>query len=143
MTDVAAPVEVPKVKKSRFAKADLVRLELSDGDFIVIRSMLNVRQKKQVEAAGFQRMLTATEDQVKQKTVNVAVDMREYSFARTLAYVHSWSFVDENGAPVPFDRDALEALTSEAFEEIENRITKYLNEQEAAKKADAPPTPKS
>ena len=113
-------------KVFRFVQAStkLERLSLSEGDWIDIKPVLTVAEQKRVDSAG---MVTGS------PTGKVDLSIPEFSFARTMAYVQGWSFTDAEGKPVKFSRAAVDALTVQAYEEIEDAISAYIEVRDEGK----------
>ena len=88
-----------------------VRLSLSDGDWIVIRHELTVGHMRDLARA-------MRDDQG-------IVDTTRYPIARALAYLVSWSFVDQSGNVAPLSAGALEFLESSTLTEISEAINAH------------------
>ena len=97
----------------------VVRLPLSEGDFIDCKAELN--------AGEYLDLLSA-------------ITARDF-FAKTIAYLVGWSFVDTSGAPVPYHlrltiderRATLRALDAQTLHEILAAIDEHEAAQEAAR----------
>lgn len=111
--------------KSRFQTADIVRLELSDGDWIEVRRRLSAGEERRMYSSAFEKL------EGKGVTVNFAT----LGLSRTIAYVTDWSFRDGADKPVRCTPAAIEALTLEALKEIEIALDTHVEAQrELAKK---------
>lgn len=114
--------------RSRVVQPDVVRLALTDGDFIDVKRELN--------AGEYFDLLTALADRQK--------------FAKILAYVVGWSLVGLDGQPLPYDtddpaptrRDTIGALDKATLRELIATIDRHETAQEAelAKKKTGPST---
>ena len=127
---------------SRFVKPITKRITLTDGDWIVIKHRLPVGDQKRVDTSGLKRLVQPQvrkdrKDQ-KEQTSSIEIDFKEFSFARTEAYLLEWSFLDDAGQPVALNRSSIEALDTASYDEIENAITAHV-EALAAEKKETPP----
>ena len=116
---------------SRFVQPGTARIALTGGDWIEIRTLLTVGEQKRVDTSGLKKMSQGGGGQ------EFSVDFAEFSFARTLAYLMAWSFTDAAGVPVAITRASVEALTGDAYKEIEDAITAHVEAIAAAKKIPA------
>lgn len=114
--------------RNRFQKPDVKRLELSDGDWITIKKELNNGDQKRCDAAGMKKPMLAN------GRVISPIDWEVYAMERCLVYLVEWSFEDETGARVAVTLDALKAMDTESFDEIDNAIAKFVREHDEAKK---------
>jgi len=116
--------------RSRVVVPDVVRVVVSDGDYVDLKRDLN--------AGEYFDLLTAMADRQK--------------FAKILAYLVGWSFVGEDDRPIPYDlddpanarRDTIGALDKATLRELITTIDTHEAAQEAAlakKKAPAMETP--
>jgi hypothetical protein len=120
--------------RCRFVQPDIVRLTLSDGDFVDVKKQLN---------AGEQRRLFA--QMMRDMTPGEKVQLIPEQVGRTkvIAYVIGWSFRDADGKPVPVSESAIDNLDTETYQEIVKAIddheAKYdaLREQEKNGRAGA------
>ena len=120
-------------RRDRFASGGQVRLDLSDGDWVLVRAELTYGQQQRLAAAGLTGVdATATEgDRLK-------VDLAAYDLERLSVWLLDWSLVDADGERVLVSREAVEALHPDTAREINAALDAYL-EGQAAKKAPAPP----
>lgn len=121
---------------SRFIDTTLTkRIEISGGDYIVIKHRLSVGAQKHIDTSGLKRLVSPTKRSSKESNdTSVEVDFKEFSFARTEAYLLEWSFRDDDGKAVPVSRTAIEALDTKSYEEIENAISAHVEALVAEKK---------
>ena len=113
--------------RSRVVVPDVVRVTVSDGDYIDLKRDLN--------AGEYFDLLTAMADRQK--------------FAKILAYLVGWSFVGEDDRPIPYDlddpanarRDTIGALDKATLRELITTIDTHETAQDAAvaKKKVIPP----
>lgn len=123
----------------RFAKPQVVRLPLSDGDWIDVKRRLNTGESQEM----FSRMSPSVSP-----GKDLTFDSRVALTAKVLAYLVGWSFIDE-GVPVlmspemPAEKrlQVINALYPEDFQEVREAIDAHeeaiLKEVEAEKNAKA------
>lgn len=101
---------------SRVAQAE------QDADFIDIKRELN---------AGEQRKLFT--DLVKQMHPGEKVELKPelVGMTKVVAYLLDWSFLDNEGRPVPVSEAAINNLDTETFQEITKAIDAHEEAQEA------------
>ena len=136
-------------KRNRFVKPAVVRLEISDGDWIDVKRELNVKERKRVQSAGMTHMQSENPDSEEAK-VEVRVNWIDMIFAKVREYLVDWSFtepkLDDKGnevlvdgvpelVPVEFSEAALSNLDDETFEEIKEALEKHEERLEKEKKA--------
>jgi hypothetical protein len=122
-------------RRDRFASGAAVRLELSDGDWVLVRKELTYGQQQRLAAAGLTGVdATATEgDRLK-------VDLAAFDLERLTVWLLDWSLVDADGERVVVSREAVEALHPDTAQEINAALDAHI-EALGAKKAPAPPGP--
>jgi len=126
----------------RFVQPSTKRLDLSDNEWIEIKQELTIGERKASETAGMTRLVADTDDATKSA---IQLDWRKFGIERALAYLVNWSAKHPvTGDAIPLTRDTLSSLDTASFEEIENAISAYLKERDAAKKLSGTPgTPAS
>ena len=111
---------------SRFLKPDIVRINLSRGDWITIKKELT---------AGEQRRVFARTTKHVRAGEPIEIDLEKAGVSNLAEYLIDWSFTDQAGHPVPI-RDmpgdyiiaTLNSLDAESF----NEITKAIDDHEKA-----------
>jgi|SRR5262245_44877555 len=98
--------------RNRFVKPQLVRLPLSDGDWVDVKRQLN---------AGETRAIFT--DMIKEQHAGevATIDTTRVGITKLLAYIVEWSFTDDNG-PVAFSEAALANLDMETFKELTDAV---------------------
>lgn len=127
--------------RNRFVKPEVVKLDLSEGDWIEIKARLNVEELKRVEYAplshitadGLTRPGAASVEEAK---AEAHVDLGEGTLVAMETYLVDWSFRDGDDKPVKLSRAAIRALDPESADEIMAAIQKYLEARDARKAAD-------
>jgi len=110
--------------RNRFVKPQVVRLDLSDGDWIDVKRQLNAGETRAI----FTEMIK------EQHAGSVAViDSARVGITKLLAYIVAWSLVDDNG-PVAFSEAALTNLDMETFREIVDAVDAHETRIESEKK---------
>ena len=110
------------MSRLRFVQPDLVRLPLSDGDFIDVKRELSAGEQRHMFAGMVLHGVVPGE-----KTL---LDPERVGITKMVEYLVGWSLVDANGAPVPVSESALKNLQSETYTEIMVAIDNHENEQE-------------
>jgi hypothetical protein len=105
------------MSRCRVVAPEVVRLSLSDGDYLGVNKELNAGQ--------YLELLTALVDRK--------------PFAKAIAYLVSWSLVGLNGQPLPYDLDMPEEERRATIGALDKgtvrEITAALDKHEAAEQA--------
>jgi len=125
-------------RRDRFVRPKVVRVEISDGDWIEIKKELTVGERKRMFAAGLKQMQTGPN-----KDPKFDIDPVEMSFAKVKEYLVDWSFVEPlkedepegDVSPVELTEASIRNLDEATFEEIEDAIDAHIEKQEKEKKA--------
>ena len=129
MTTNGAVTKPPRA--DRFASGAAVRLELSDGDWVLVRAELTYGQQRRLAASG----LTGI-DAGATSGERLKVDLAAYDLERLATWVMDWSFRDGDGDRVTVSREAIEALHPDTAQEINAALDAHIEALEAKK---APP----
>jgi hypothetical protein len=120
-------------RRPRFARGDAVRLDLSEGDWILVRRELSYGQQRRLAASGLTGVdAAATEGQ------HLKVDLAAYDIERLVTWVMDWSFRDADGDRVTVSREAIEALHPDTAAEIGAALDVHIEAQEAKKGPSSP-----
>ena len=111
-------------KKSRFVRPETVNLDLSDGDWIEVKSRLTYGEQQSF-AMGHLRYDSKTE--------RVEADLTESNIKRFATWIVDWSFVDEDGKLVAVSKSAIANLDPEAADEIDKALSAYIEQLESEK----------
>jgi len=125
-------------RRDRFASGAAVRLELSDGDWVLVRAELTYGQQRRLTFAGLTGVPSALADQGQGQ--RLTMDMATYHVERLCTYLMDWSFVDGDGQSVHVSREAIERLHPDTANEIDEALDAHLASLEAKK---APPAGES
>jgi hypothetical protein len=99
--------------RNRFVTPHVIRLPLSDGDWIDVKQELNAGEERAIFADAVKNMVAG------QKT---ELDPEQVGKTKLIHYIVGWSFVDANGTPVPFSAAALSNLDTETYIEIVDAV---------------------
>ena len=124
-------------RTNRFIEPEVIRLEISEGDWVEIKKELNVGEEKAMYAKCISDMSSVAGDPLKS-----SLDPAMLAFSLTEAYLVNWSFArEEDGkvTPVELSPSSIKALDQSSFDEIEAAIAKHLEGQE---KKETSPKPK-
>ena len=122
-------------RRSRFASGAAMRLELSEGDWVLVRQELTYGQQRRLAASG----LTGIDPAVTEGQ-RLRVDLAAYDLERLVLWVMDWSFRDDDGEPVVVSREAIEALHPDTARELNEALDRHIEAQEG-KGAPAPTGP--
>ena len=106
-----------KTRLSRFVQPEIVRLELSDGDWLDVRKELSTGEARRAMAKTVKSM---------RADGRIEPDLEMLGRAEMAAYLVDWSFVDGNDKRVPCSDAALGNLTQDAFAEIETAVRAHI-----------------
>ena len=124
---------VTKPRADRFASGATARLDLSDGDWVLVRAELTYGQQRRLAGAGLTGIdATATAGE------RLKVDLAAYDLERLCTWVMDWSLRDADGDRVTVSREAIEALHPDTAQEINAALDAHIEALEA-KKAPQPP----
>ena len=122
-------------RRDRFASGAAVRLDLSDGDWVLVRQELTYGQQRRLAASG----LTGIDPAVTEGQ-RLQVDLAAYDIERLVLWVLDWSFRDADGDQVVVSREAIEALHPDTARELNEALDRHI-EGGAGKAAPAPSGP--
>lgn len=113
--------------RCRFVPPEVVRLELSDGDWLDVKKRLTAGETRRV----FTRL-------VKTYTAGDKINLDPELVGKTkiLEYVIGWSFVDRSGIVVPFSESAIDSLDEDTYREIGEAIEQHEDGQTKAREHD-------
>ncbi len=102
-----------------------VKAAEDDGAFIDVKRELNAGETRRV----FSRL-------VKDMTAGekISLEPDKIGLTKLVEYLIGWSFVDEDGQPVPVSEDAINALDQATYREITKAIDAHEAEMDAARR---------
>jgi len=109
-------------RKCRFVKPEIVRLELSDGDWLEVKKRLSIGE----ERASFQQISGSINNE---GWIRPNVEM--VGIAEVLAYLVDWSLIDANDKPVKVSKDALLSMDPDDYKEIEEAVQAHIKKMDA------------
>lgn len=101
----------------RFVQPEIVRLELSEGDWLDVRRELSTGEARRAMARTIKSM---------RADGRIEPDLEMLGRAEIAAFIVDWSFVDANDKRVPFTDAALDNLTQDAYAEIETAVRAHM-----------------
>lgn len=113
-------------KRCRFVTPKVVRLPLSDGDWIEVKERLTVGEERD----AFQQVVGEVSPEGWRRP-NVAM----LGVAEIVAYLVDWSLRDALDKPVAVNLDAVRSLDKDTFKEIEQAVTAHIEAMDAAEVA--------
>lgn len=117
--------------RNRFAGTGEKRIEISDGDFIIVKEGLDAGDQRK------QAALSVVAYKLPNGEVVDRVDWSRYELERTALWLLGWSLQkpDAQGVmqPMPATLDSLKALEPKDFEEINEAVYKHMLEWRAKK----------
>ena len=128
--------------RDRFVDPEVVRVELSDGDWLDVKKRLGTGERLTLKSAAFGRMAAGPSAGGERGTTEaeIGVDYRRYYITQVRIWVVGWSFT-KKGKPVPVSDATIAALDEETFDEIEVALNAHMEAMEAAKKRVSGTTP--
>lgn len=115
----------------RFTQPSVDRVPLKDDDWIELKHKLNNGEQKKLESVGLKPPMV-----VGGKLIS-PIDWETYEIHRVAVFLTAWSFVGFDGKPMEVSIEALKALDTESFDEINKAIYAHIakvSAEEAAKK---------
>ena len=110
--------------RCRFVQPDVIRLPLSDGDWIDVKKELNAGEQRRV----FSRLVKTMHFNEKAE-----IDAEQVGLSKVVEYVVGWSFTDAAGKPVPVSEAAICNLDGDTYQEIVRAVDVHENEVESAR----------
>ena len=122
-------------RRDRFASGAGVRLELSDGDWVLVRQELTYGQQRRLAGAGLSGVPQALAEQGQGESLSI--DLAAFDIERLVTWIMDWSFVDADGGHVVVSREAIEALHPDTAAELQQALDAHVEALEAKKGAPA------
>jgi len=105
---------------SRFLKPDVARINLTNGDFIIVKRQLTAGEQRRVFAQSAKTVIAGRP---------VEIDLEKTGITRMAAYLVDWNLCDQDGKPVAikdmpseYVQDVLNSLDGDSFGEIMDAI---------------------
>ncbi len=103
-------------------KPDVVRVSLSEGDFLDLKKRLNTGEYRTMVTAQYQ----TTSDKL-------AINLEQMGLSKVMAYVVGWSFVNFDGQPLAFSEGAIRSMDPDVFREVLEAVDAHEDAQDAAR----------
>jgi hypothetical protein len=118
--------------RNRFLQPETVRIDIGDGDWILVKKRLNIGEQRKAHAAVIKEV---------RADGRVTPDLEMLGKAEVIAYLLDWSLCDAHGKPVRVDNEgakaaAIDNLTQEDFEIISGAIAAHADAMKAARAAE-------
>ena len=101
--------------RNRFVDPNRIRLQISEDDWLEVKSELNVGEQKLLEAAGVRRVADGVE-----------IVWEDYQIKRAAVWITDWSFQDSSGKQQEVSLEALRALDVETFAEVQAALNVHI-----------------
>lgn len=111
-------------KRCKFVQPEVVRLPLSDDEWIDIKRELNAGETRRI----YTDLITDFRAGEQAK-----LDPRAVGLTKMLNYIVGWSFCDAQDRPVPFSQAALENLEPGTYKEVNEAVEKHDQAVEKAR----------
>jgi hypothetical protein len=123
-------------KRKWFVDPEVVKIDLSDDEWIKVKKRLTVSEERAMLTAGFKHVhRDAAEDgDASQPSVDIGMDWTAQALARARTYMVDWSATDEEGKSIPLSYEAIKALPPDLFQEIDKAIDRHVEALEQEKK---------
>jgi hypothetical protein len=105
-----------------FVNPDVVRLPLTEGQWIEVKKRLNAGESRKM----FARVVKDMEAGSKPK-----LDPEQVGLTKLIAYLVNWSFADDSGKPVKYSIEALDSLDPDVYAEMVKAVDAHEDAQEA------------
>ena len=118
--------------RNRFVSNEIVRLELSDDDWIEVKKRLSYAEQQRLATGAFSRMGMAD------KEIELKMDSEAFNCQRFLIWIVDWSFVNAKGKQVSVTLDAIKQLDPDTAAEIDDALAVHIEAVAAEKNAPKP-----
>jgi len=115
--------------RCRVVEPQLVRLPLSDGDWIDVKGELNAGETRQVQIRQMRHDSITPGERIK-------LDPAKVALALALEYVVAWSLVDAHGRVLDVSESALNLIDPDSQREILDAVSAHDATVEARREAD-------
>lgn len=121
------------MSRNRFVTTDIVRLDLSEGDWVEVKAWLSYAEDERLRSAAIMptqnaRGIANVDDQ------QIALDLPRWRMARLELYLTDWSFRGADDRPVAVTASAIANLHPDTAAEIHEALDVYLERRDAEKK---------
>ena len=106
-------------------RPDVVRLPLSDGDFLDVKKRLNTGEWRAMVTSQY----NASHD-------HVTLNLDQMGLSKVLAYVVGWSFVDFDQKPLAFNEQTIRGMDPDVFREVLDAVERHEEAQDTSRSAE-------
>ncbi len=117
------------------------RLDLPSGEWVEVYTQLTAGESRRLKNAGLKYKVEQSTDDDSDKKVEVGIDIAEMDFAKVLTRVHAWSMKTGEGFDVQINKENVDNLPEDIFDEILKSIEGFVESQEKGKNSQAPEGP--
>jgi hypothetical protein len=103
--------------RCRFVQPEMVRIPLSDGDFIDVKKALTWGEQQDAFGDVVKSMPLGNDD--------AQLDAKRLRIVKALTYIVGWSFCDAQGVPQPVNESTMRGLDDETGREISTALTAH------------------
>jgi biotin synthase-related radical SAM superfamily protein len=107
-------------RHNRFVSPNVVRLPLSDGDWIEVKERLSYAEQEQLNASSMKPVI------VQEGGSRLELSLEVFNINRVAAWVVDWSFVGPDDRVVPVTRAYIEALDPATAAEITTALDAHV-----------------
>ena len=114
--------------RNRFVIPETVRLDLSEGDWVEVKSRLSYGEQQRLAGGALRtrRSLVGTGNE----DFELSVDMEAYDVLRLSTWIADWSFCNSAGKQVPVSPEAIAALDPDTAAEIDEALSAHMREMQ-------------
>jgi len=117
------------------------RLDLPSGEWVEVYSQLTAGESRRLKNAGLKYKVEQSTEKDSEKKVEVGIDVAEMDFAKVLTRVHAWSMKTGQGYDVQINKDNVDNLPEDIFDEILKAIEGFVESREKGKNSQSPVGP--
>ncbi len=111
--------------RCRVVQPEVVRIEISDGDFLDVKKQLNIGEYRRQFAEVYKQSASGGQ----------TIDLERIGKTKLLAYLVGWSFVDLSGAPLSVSESSVDALDTDTYQELVAAIDAHETTEQKARAA--------
>ena len=132
------------MSRNRFVEPEVVRLELTEGDWVEVKKELTYGEEQRLAGAAMTSMnIQSDSDRAKTRTedgegVRVNLENERYAILRLYTWLVDWSFENTAGKRVKVSREAIANLGADTAHEIDEALSAHIASREEAKNAATP-----
>lgn len=113
-------------RRCRFVQGDIVRLALSDGEWIDVKGELNAGEARRIFSTLVKEMNAGQPTKL---------DPDKVGLTKVLEYLIGWSLQNQDGRPEPVSPEAVDGLDQDTYREIVDAVDAHDTAVERARAA--------